>query len=56
MWFIWFLMGAFVGFIASVFLWPKISVALNGIDKEIEDLRDRARQLESRLRAGLGPK
>jgi hypothetical protein len=37
-------------YVASIFTWPRFRQALVGIENEIDDLRARARALETRLR------
>ena len=39
------------GYIASVYSWPKIRMAINGVSAEAADLRQKAAQLEARLRS-----
>jgi hypothetical protein len=38
------------GYLASVFTWPRLRQAIIGIENEIDDLRAKARALESLLR------
>ena len=39
------------GYVASVYSWPKIKMAINGVSAEAADLRQKAAQLEARLRS-----
>jgi hypothetical protein len=38
------------GYAASIVTWPRLRQALVGVENEIDDLRARARALETRLR------
>ena len=44
------LTAAAAGYVAAVFTWPRLRQALVGIENEIDDLRAKARALETRLR------
>ena len=48
--FILILTAATAGYVASIVTWPRLRQALVGIENEIDDLRARARALETRLR------
>jgi hypothetical protein len=38
------------GYVASIYTWPQLRIWLVGIENEIDDLRARARALETALR------
>jgi hypothetical protein len=44
------LTAAAAGFVASIFTWPRLRQAFVGIENEIDDLRAKARALETTLR------
>jgi hypothetical protein len=44
------LIAAAGGYAASIFTWPRLRQGLVGIENEIDDLRSKARALESKLR------
>ena len=44
------LIAAAAGYAASIFTWPRLRQSLVGIENEIDDLRSKARALESKLR------
>jgi hypothetical protein len=44
------LAAAAVGYVVSVVTWPSLRTALVGIENEIDDLRAKARALESKQR------
>jgi hypothetical protein len=44
------LLAAAAGYVVSVVTWPSFRAALVGIENEIDDLRAKARALESKLR------
>ncbi|MEA3028423.1 MAG: hypothetical protein QOF91_3708 [Alphaproteobacteria bacterium] len=48
--FILILAAAAAGYVASIFTWPHLRQALVGLENEIDDLRAKARALETRLR------
>jgi len=39
------------GYVASIYSWPKIRIWINGISAEAADLRQKAAQLEAKLRS-----
>ena len=41
------------GFIASIFVWPRLRQALIGIENEIDDLRAKAASLEADIETKL---
>ena len=50
---IWFIVGAILGYAASVFTWPLFRQFLLGSEAEVIMLRDKAKQIETNLRAKL---
>jgi hypothetical protein len=44
------LMAAAAGYVAAICTWPRLRQSLVGIENEIDDLRRKARALETRLR------
>ena len=44
------LAAAIGGYVTSIYTWPLVRQAFVGIDAEIGELRDKLRELESRLR------
>jgi hypothetical protein len=48
--FVLFLAAAAAGYVASIVTWPRLRRALVGLENEIDDLRAKARALETRLR------
>ena len=44
------ILAAIAGYVVSIFTWPRLRQAAVGIENEIDDLRARARALETRLR------
>ena len=41
---------AAAGYVASIFTWPRLRQGLVGVENEIDDLRAKARALETALR------
>jgi hypothetical protein len=39
------------GYVVSIYSWPKIRIWINGISAEAADLRQKAAQLEAKLRS-----
>lgn len=39
------------GYVASIYSWPRIRIWINGISTEAADLRQKAAQLEAKLRS-----
>jgi hypothetical protein len=44
------ILAGIAGYIASIFTWPRLRQAAVGVENEIDDLRAKARALETSLR------